>query len=234
MNPSRRGCLLGFAAGLLMRRPAGAATAVQTRNVSGFERIDWNGAGELTIEQGAREHCSVEAEPAVLAKLFTEVRGNVLAIGFTPGQLVTREPIRIRIELRALSALTGQGAGSVRIGALRTPALALHLGGSQALSLARLEAGSFDLRLDGAGSVEVEAGRVEQQRIAIAGSAQVDADRLISRTARIVIEGSGSAQVAVAERLDVELSGSGNVVYRGEPRVTQSISGSGRVRRAQP
>jgi Putative auto-transporter adhesin, head GIN domain len=226
--------LLGAAAGALLgsRRAGAAATAVQARSVSGFDRIEWTGAGELSIEQGAREHCHVEAEPAVLARLFTEVRRGVLVIGFTPGQLVTREPIRIRVELKALAALALEGAGSVRIGLLRTPALALRCSGSHDVRLAQLDAREFEVRLEGSGGVAVEAGRVEQQRVAISGSARYDADRLASRAARVVIEGSGNAEIAVAERLEVELSGSGNVVYRGEPRVVQSVNGSGRVRRA--
>lgn len=235
---TRRQWFLGLAASAAALRAArdalAAATATQTRQVSGFDRIDWRGAGELTIEQTGREQFTVEAEPHVLARLTTEVRRNELVVGFAPGSFSTNEPIRIRIEVAALVAFTAQGSGSVRIGALKTPALALRMMGSHRLGLAALEAQTLELALEGSGAVAIERGSVERQQVLISGSASLAAERLASRTARIVIEGSGSARVAVAEALDADLSGSGSVLVAGEPRITQAISGSGRVRRLLP
>jgi hypothetical protein len=232
---SRRQWLCGGAALALSmlagRRAIGAATAVEPRTVSDFDQIVWRGGGEMTIEQTGRERLSVEAEPAVLAKIVTEVRQGRLMIGFAPGNLVTREPIRVRIELKSLSALETQGSGELRIGPLVTSALALRLGGSQTVRLAMLDARTLDVRLEGSGAVWLDGGRVERQHVVIAGSADYNAAGLASRTARVSIEGSGSARLAVSDQFDVAVAGSGNVSYSGTPQVTQSVSGSGAVRR---
>ena len=79
MNARRQllhAALCAGAALLAGRRSFAAATAVQTREVSGFHEIDWTGAGELTLEQTGREQLTVEAEPLVLAKMITGVRGK--------------------------------------------------------------------------------------------------------------------------------------------------------------
>jgi hypothetical protein len=44
---------------------------------------------------------------------------------------------------------------------------------------------------------------------------------------RIRIEGSGECEVNVTETLDAAIKGSGNIYYRGHPRITTDIKGSG-------
>lgn len=44
---------------------------------------------------------------------------------------------------------------------------------------------------------------------------------------RIRIEGSGECEVNVTDELDVAIKGSGNIYYKGHPRITTDIKGSG-------
>jgi Putative auto-transporter adhesin, head GIN domain len=219
-------------AGLAASSPgSGAQTTLESRAVSGFHSVLWDAAGELAIEQSNREHLSIEAEPAVLAKIVTEVRQGRLSISFAPGRIETRQPIRFRLEVKTLAALESRGSGTLRIGPLSTASLSLRLGGSDALRLARLLAQSLDARLDGSGDVTIEGGQVARQRVVIAGAANYNATRLASREADVAIDGSGELRLAVSERLGATIAGSGDVLFVGQPRVTQTVTGAGDVRR---
>jgi len=221
---------LGCAVG---RLAAAAPTAIEQRPVGDFDSVLWNAAGELHIEQAAREGLSIEAEPAVLAKIVTVVRQRRLSIGFAPGRVESRWPIRFRLTVRSLAGLETRGSGAVHIGLLTTNELSLLLAGSESVLLARLQARRLEARLDGACDLAIEGGQVERQRIVIGGAANYRAARLGSREADIAIDGSGDVQVAVSERLVVRIAGSGEVVYTGTPQVAQSVTGAGTVRRAQ-
>ena len=209
----------------------GAQTVVEQRSVAGFHALLWSAAGELQIEQSGRERLSIEAEPAVLAKIVTEVRDGRLSIGFAPGRIETRLPIRFRLEVKSLSAIEGQGSGRLRIGPLTGNALSLHLAASDELHLARLSVQVLDARLDGSGDVTIDAGQVDRQRIVISGAGNYSAARMDSREADVAIDGSGEIQVAVSERLVARIAGSGDVLYSGQPRISQTIRGAGEVRR---
>jgi len=209
-----------------------AATAVESRTVSGFDEVSWDAAGELLIEQTNREHLSVEAEPAVLSKIVTEVRQHRLWIGFGPGWFETRQPIRFRLDVKSLVVLETRGSGEVRIGPLTTTGLSLRLAGSENLHLARLRARTLVVRLEGSGAMAIGGGEVESQRIVLAGSGDYAALPLASREADVSIDGSGNAQVAASERLAARIAGSGDVDYRGDARVSTTVTGSGSVRRA--
>ncbi|TMH32771.1 MAG: hypothetical protein E6H58_09595, partial [Betaproteobacteria bacterium] len=105
---SRRLWLTGALAGIVdlgVARASHAATlASEERLVAGFDSVIFDAAGELSIEQSSREHLRVEAEPAVLAKIITEVRERRLHIRFGPGSVQTQQPIRFRLELKTLAA----------------------------------------------------------------------------------------------------------------------------------
>jgi len=189
-----------------------APTATDVRELSAFDEVVWEAAGELSVEQSQRERLSIEAEPAVLAKIVAEVRERRLRIGFAPGSIQTRHPIRFRLETRQLLALETRGSGAVRIGALSTPQLLLVLSGSGDIQLAQLNARNLEVRLSGAGNVAIDGGQV--------------------RDAQVSIGGSGQVRVPASERLTASIAGSGMVLYRGRPRIAQSITGAGSIRPA--
>jgi hypothetical protein len=207
-----------------------APTATDVRELAAFDEVVWDAAGELRVEQSDRERLSIEAEPAVLAKIVAKVSERRLWIGFAPGSIRTQHPIRFRLETRQLAALETRGSGSVRIAALSTPKLVLVLDGSGDIQLAQLSARSLEVRLAGAGNVTIGGGQVDSQRVAIDGSGNYAALRLASRHAEVSIGGSGEVRLAASERLKAGIAGSGELLYRGHPQISQSITGAGSVR----
>src|SRR5439155_21795227 len=108
---------LAAALGCAMGRLAAAApTAIEQRPVGDFDSVLWNAAGELHIEQASREALSIEAEPAVLAKIVTVVRQRRLSIGFAPGRVESRLPIRYRLTVGAVAGLGPRGSGTLLAG----------------------------------------------------------------------------------------------------------------------
>jgi hypothetical protein len=207
-----------------------APTATEVRELSAFDEVLWDAAGELLVEPSHRERLTIEAEPAVLRKVVAEISERRLRIGFAPGSIQTRHPIRFRLETRQLAAMETRGSGSVRIAALNTPKFLLVLAGGNDIQLARLSARSLDVRLAGSGDVAIDGGQVDSQRVAIDGSGNYSAPRLASRHAEVSIAGSGEVRVAASERLKAGITGSGDVLYRGRPQIAQSITGAGSVR----
>ena len=65
---------------------------------------------------------------------------------------------------------------------------------------------------------------------AVAGSGDLSTANLQARTVRIAMQGSGRADVRASERLDARVTGSGLVVYRGKPKVSRTVLGTGAVR----
>jgi hypothetical protein len=83
-----------------------------------------------------------------------------------------------------------------------------------------LTTGSGDLILDGSAN---------DHNFMTSGSGNLRAYDLSTENTNVRTTGSGNAEVDVSGKLDIISSGSGSVYYTGNPSLTQSISGSGRV-----
>jgi hypothetical protein len=208
--------------------PAQAAT--ETRSVADFDEVVFAVAGEVSIQQGPRETLTVEAEPAVLRKITTEIHGRRLLIGRAPGRIETQQPIRMKLGVRTLRAFESRTAGAIRIGPLSSDSLALALAGGGSIRLDRLEnARSLDVRITGAGDIAIEGGKVMAQQLVITGMGTYVAPKLASERAQVAIDGNGNVQLAASSTLAVRIGGIGHVRYHGDPAVTRSIQGIGSI-----
>ena len=219
----------GRAAVLAAVLPGPAQAATETRSVAGFDEVVFAVAGQVSIEQGPQESLTLDAEPAVLRRITTEVRDRRLLIGVEPGHIETQQPIRMKLGVKTLRSFECRTSGEIRIGPLRSDALALLLAGGGSIRLDRLDARSLDVRIAGAGDVDVRGGQVPAQRLAISGMGRYSAPALASEHAEVAIDGNGEVQLAASSTLEVRIGGMGRVRYRGDPAVTRSIQGIGTI-----
>ncbi len=181
----------------------------ESRNVSGFEEVELQGVGNLSIEQTGSESLMVEAEEDVLPKLRTEVVNNRLILGPKANtSLQTTQPINYKLSVKDLQTLRVSGSGDIEAESISTDKLAVTI--------------------SGAGNVSMS-GQADSQQIDISGVGNYQAEDLESKEVKIDISGSGSAIVNVSDELDAEVSGAGSVEYIGDPIVNQEVSGAGRV-----
>jgi Putative auto-transporter adhesin, head GIN domain len=183
--------------------------ASETREVSGFTRIDLSGNGEVSIAQGEAESLTIEADDNVLPVLTSTVSDSTLRLGTKPRTSVrTSNPIRYRVTVPELTGIILSGSGAIDARGLTLQTLQVDISGS--------------------GTVSVSGTAVEQD-IELSGSGRYEAAGLSSEKAAAEISGSGQVLVAVSRELSVDISGSGTLTYSGDPSVEQSVSGSGKV-----
>ena len=188
----------------------GSGTVVsQTREVSGFTKVELRGSGELTIEKTGTESLSISADDNLLPRLTSNVSGDTLILGTRPNlRIVPSKPITYMLTVKDLTGMAVSGSGSVRMSNLMT--------------------NSLTTRISGSGMITAN-GTVNDQDVRITGSGRYQAEQLTSKTVRAQISGSGTASVLATDQLDVKISGSGTLTYSGNPQITQEISGSGKL-----
>jgi hypothetical protein len=212
----RRGLLGVTCAGLLLSLVSACSvvtgsgeTGTETRQITGFSKVELVETGEVTIEQGTTDSVSIEADDNVLPVLTSDVVDGTLKLGRKPGtEVITRNPVRYRVTLTKLAGINLSGAGSVT--------------GSN------LRAGELEVDISGSGIVNLN-GSVDTQRIRLSGSGRYDAADLTSQVAAAELSGTGDVILSVERELTVNISGAGTVSYAGDADVDKSISGVGRL-----
>jgi hypothetical protein len=188
----------------------GGPKVVESRTVGRFDHIEVDGPAKLVVEIGTPPAVTVRAGEDVIDRVHTDVTDGVLAVGVDhKGIAIGPDPAHdneIHVTVASLEGLSVEGSGNASIVGLR--------------------AGTFEARVKGSGSIDAD-GRAGLLDLEVDGSGDADLDGLEVRNAIVNADGSGSAEVFVTGTLDVEVEGSADVAYRGEPRVTSRVEGSG-------
>jgi hypothetical protein len=168
-------------------------------------------SADVVLSQGNRQRLSVEAQQNIIDNLKTEVSNGILYVG-NRSPVWKARPVRIKLRINDLTNVRISGSGDI-----------VSEGKFDGLNdLEVVISGSGDIKLD------VEADNIDA-RIGGSGSITLEGD---SRTVDYKINGSGSiyANELETKRAYARISGSGDIIYRGDPDVDKSISGSGNIR----
>lgn len=183
---------------------------LQKRDVASFTAISTEGAFdiEITCQKGAAA-LEVEGDDNVLSLVTTEVGNNVLRLRST-GDYATAEPVKFKISVPNLEALSVSGAGHIDIKGMNND--------------------KFELDSSGAPSINV-AGNTKLLDIDTSGAAKIDTHSLHATRAVVDSKGVSKVDLDVAEQLDVKVSGPSSITYKGDPVVNKTINGPGKVER---
>jgi len=217
--------------GFNMTRGSGTLTT-QSRDVSSFDAVQINGAGELLIIQGETESLEIQAEDNIIDELTSDVQENTLVLGyrdsFLRNTIIPTERITYTLTMTELSQVTINGAASMDIDSLETGSLALIINGAGNISINQLLADNLNVEISGTTTIEI-GGQTSQQTVTIDGAGNYRADDLQTNSTTININGLGNATVWATETLNISIDGGGNLRYYGLPNVTQEINGVGDI-----
>ena len=201
----------------------------ELREVSGFNRIDMSGYGEVIITQGNEESLLIETDDNLMQYIESDVRNNTLYLNFTDAIIPDpSDTIIYRLDVINLEALDLSGAGSFQVQSLDASNLGIAFGGAGKIGIDSLNADEISVNVSGTGDIDL-AGNVGKQEISIKGLGNYSAPDLQSDQVSVQIDGLGKVLIWVKDALTVGIDGAGKVEYYGSPSVTQDISGGGSI-----
>ena len=182
---------------------------VQKRDVSNFKSITTEGAYDVRVVCQKDPSLEIEGDDNVLAVISSEVTNGVLRLKSLRNFSVA-EPIIVRVSVPNLDGMTISGAGKVDV---------------EGISNDR-----FELDVNGAPTVRV-AGVTKLLDVTSNGAAKVDTHKLAASHAVVESNGVSKIDLDVKDKLDVTISGPSSVTYAGDPVVTKTIHGPGKLER---
>lgn len=201
----------------------------ETREVSGFSKIDAGGSFEILLQQGEVETLSIEADENLLPLIKTNVLGGTLEIT-TERPIRNANTLKLYITFKDLSKIDVSGACSViSKSTLHLTDLVLDGSGATFVDLA-LKAQSFSADLSGANEVRIS-GETNLFSLELSGASKIRAFDFLAREVKLKASGAADAHVHAAEYLNAEASGAASIKYMGSPSIDQRISGAGSIRK---
>lgn len=185
----------------------------ETRNVSGFTKVQFSGIGTLNITQTATESLQVSADDNLLPLLTSTVNNGTLELSVKPGYVLTpNKSIVFTLTVKQLDGVTLSGAGEINAKDITASALSVTLSGAGRMAIS---------------------GSAQSQSAVVSGVGSYDAKDFKTNTTQVTISGTGSATVYASQTLNATVSGAGSVTYYGSPQVTKTVSGVGSIKQGQ-
>lgn len=204
----------------------------ETRDVSGFNAVNFGIAGNLYISIGPAFKVTLEGDKDYLNEIETVVRDGKLQIRRDNYRLFNNERADIYITMPSIKGLGVSGSGQAKIESkVEADAFNLSVSGSGKVYAADLTADSFGCSISGSGDVIIEGkGSADNGKITISGSGNYSGGNFEIDHLTVNISGSGKCDCKAGDSLTASISGSGNVYYSGQPKLDVRASGSGHVR----
>jgi hypothetical protein len=210
----------------------GSEVVKETRNVTGFTKVNFGIAGDLYINIGPEFKVVIEGEKSLLEEIETNVSGSKLVIKKDSWHSFGNEKVTVYITMPELTGLGVSGSGKAEIrDAVKSEDVDFSVSGSGRIVTSDLAIGKLDVGISGSGDVIIGGnGEAKEADISISGSGNYNGETLKIAKAEFSISGSGSCKCNVTDNLEASVSGSGTVTYIGSPKIDARVSGSGRVK----
>lgn len=205
----------------------------EQRTTDHFDGIDLRISADVHVEQSSTYSVSVTASENLMSIIQTEVNGTTLCIDTKKNKCIKgNDDIDVYVTMPELLKLDISGSGDiVSRNNFNAPNLNLNISGSGNITMDSLQTNTYEMNISGSGNINLAGTQIaSSQKIKISGSGDINTLALPTNECDITISGSGKAQVWAINKLNSNISGSGDVIYKGNPIVTSSTSGSGSVR----
>lgn len=203
----------------------------EKRNVEFFNKIELKFSGNVIFTQSGSKKVEVEASHNLQPYIITEVKDNILILRSRSNVDIEEDDITIYISNPMLFGIILNGNGSFSSATdISSSSFDIRVNGNGSIDLHELTANALDTEISGNGSIDINGGTVPQQKIKISGNGDYKVENMSSNEALVQTTGAGSAWLWAKEKLNVTITGRGDVWYKGSPNVSSSITGSGRIK----
>lgn len=225
-------------------------TITEERTVSNFTSVSNETSFEVIYRRSDLVSVTLEAESNIIPYIETDVRSGSLEIRTARGTRCIDYTVKPVIVVTSpfvdevvnagsgdifAGPLEGEevriivsGSGDIVTGSVSCATASLIISGSGELKTGAVESDDVKITMSGSGNLDTN-GNTLTARYVLSGSGILFAEDLLTDDANVTISGSGSVYTTVLQSLDAVLSGSGNVYLYGDPDVSVSRTGSGKV-----
>ncbi len=173
-----------------------------------FDEVSLYGPVNLRVKQGAAFSVRIDAEPEMFSQLSYEVKNGTLEVGFKDNITCfeTNFGVWVNVTMPDIEAVYSSGVSDI-------------------ISDGDLNLDQLEIDVSGTANVQLD-GQVTEQTLTVSGILTANNFGLLTTNTTIDVSGSGEFEVSCANDLDIDVSGVAKVSYKGNPTITQKVSGT--------
>ncbi|WP_420551557.1 GIN domain-containing protein [Tenacibaculum aiptasiae] len=205
----------------------------RTLSIEDFNSINASGRANITITQGNTQEVTATGQANIIEAITTGVNNDIWDIGLEGPCGYSYDELSINIVVPNINKIESGGINTIVVNDFNNQTeLAIDLGGSGSLTLNAFEGiTALDFSAGGTGSFTANKDITTLNTLNInqSGAFEYSGFNINVDDCTIIAGGTGTTEVTVQNNLDVTISGTATVRYKGNPTITQNISGTGQL-----
>jgi hypothetical protein len=223
---------IAFAALLLIAAPAVAAE--RNYSVTSFDRIRIDGPYQVTLKTNVAPFAKASGSQGAIDGLSIKVEGRTLVVrkdsaggwGGYPGE--SRGPVTISVGTHDLGTAYVNGPGALSIDKVKGLSFELAIQGAGTMRIDEVNIDQLRVGLSGAASARL-GGKALKMTATVRGTSSLDAEGLSVKDAVIGAEGPATVRATISGTAKVDALGLASVTIAGSPSCTVKAQGSSTV-----
>lgn len=205
----------------------------QKTSLTGVNEIVLNTPYAIEVERGGQEYIQMLGNKTLFNQVTHSVDNGRLTIShptYRPNYFWEINQLKIKIGVNYINLIEVYGSGTVKAHDLAGEHIDfVHKGTGDVMSYNNQ---SLSMRIVSTNSgTTLVYGNTQYLKVEQSGSGKVQLKDYIADAAHVESYGSGDVEVNIKNNLELKIIGSGNVLYRGDPQVSQTVFGSGKIKK---
>jgi hypothetical protein len=220
-----------LAALLLAAAPATAAE--RNYSVTSFDRIRVDGPYRVKLTTGVAPFAKATGSAAAIEGVSIAVQGRTLVIqgnpsawGGYPGQ--SPGPVELAVGTHEISTAWLNGAGALSVSKVKGLSFDIAVQGSGSVAVADLTVDQLKLGISGMGSATI-AGSAQKATAIIRGNSSLDASALNVKELTLGADGGATIKAVATDTAKVDARGTAGIELAGSPACIVNAQGSATV-----
>jgi hypothetical protein len=197
----------------------------ETRQLSGFDRLEASTGLEVFLVPDSDEYVIVEADDNLHKDIQTTLKGSTLRI-FTESRIRWAESRKVFVHYKQLSALNSSSGAFIRCSDLLTTKELEIKASSGSHQYLQIDAANVEGRCSSGAHISIS-GKCEKANIKASSGAHFKGEAFQSAHCDADASSGAHIWVEVTEDLQAEASSGGHINYAGNPKKTAIRSSSG-------
>ncbi len=192
------------------------------------------GRYEIVIGSHRKVSCDIKCDSEMYSEhgLAIEYKGKQMIVSADPGKEYQLDSFRMMI-YGTYEKITLENCDiDLSIKATDWNKLTLEMTGESSCDVTELDTQIFDVKLSGNSELSVS-GVAITANVAMSGESKFNSKELVCGTVSFNMSGDSDAVVTSSTKLDVKASGESSLVYYGDPKVTDKLSGNASVTKGE-
>jgi len=226
--PGMKAWLPMFCLGVAIASPAFGAE--RNFSVNSFDRIRVDGPYKVKLTTGVPPFAIAKGSTAAMDKVSVAVEGRTLVVRQNPGSWGgypgdAPGPVEIEVGTHELSQIWVNGPGTLTVDRIRGLTFDLALQGSGSVAIGDADVDQMKVGISGSGSVKI-AGKAPRLSAIVRGTSTLDAGGLTTKDALVGAEGPSWVKLVATATAKLDARGLTNVSVGGNPSCTVKAEGS--------